>query len=130
MYSNARAGQQAYQTGQVASADPLRIVILLYEGAIRFLRQAEQRFPDPATRGQALGRAHRIITELLTSLDHDEGGEISRNLDGLYRFALEAITRANVEANPNMSPPITTRVTQLLMMRPYLRCQYGPACAV
>jgi len=114
MYSNARAGHQAYQAGQVGSADPLRIIILLYEGAIRFVRQAEQRFQDPATRGQALGRAHRIISELLTSLDHEEGGEIARNLDGLYRFALDAITRANVEMDPALLPPVVDVLTKLL----------------
>jgi flagellar secretion chaperone FliS len=114
MYSNARAGQQAYQAGQVGSADPLRIIILLYEGAIRFVRQAEQRFQDPAIRGQALGRAHRIITELLTSLDHEEGGEIARNLDGLYRFTLDLITRANVEADVSLLPPVVDVLTKLL----------------
>jgi len=114
MYSNVRAGQQAYQAGQVGCADPVRIVILLYEGAIRFLRHAEQRFQDPATRGQALGCAHRIITELLTSLDHQEGGEIARNLDGLYRFSLDAITRANVDADPATLAPVIDVLTQLL----------------
>jgi flagellar protein FliS len=97
MQTNARAAHAAYQRGQVSSAGPLRIVVLLYEGAIRFSRQAQERFEDPAVRGHALGRAHRILSELLAALDHERGGEIARNLDALYRYALEAITRANVE---------------------------------
>jgi len=97
---HARFGHAAYQQGQVASADPLRIVVLLYEGAIRFVAQAKDRWSDPAARGTALGRAHRIVSELLTALDYEQGGEIARNLDGLYHYVLDEITRANVEANP------------------------------
>jgi flagellar protein FliS len=97
MQTNARAAHAAYQRGQVSSAGPLRIVVLLYEGAIRFSRHAQERFEDPAVRGHALGRAHRIVSELLAALDHERGGEIARSLDALYRYALEAITRANVE---------------------------------
>ena len=100
MHMNARFGHAAYQQGQVASADPLRIVVLLYEGALRFIGQAQARWDDPATRGAALGRAHRIVAELLASLDYDQGGEIALNLDGLYHFVLDEITRANVDASP------------------------------
>lgn len=97
MITNASAGHAAYKQGQVGSADPLRIVVLLYEGAIRFTRQAQEGFDEPATRGHALGRAHRILSELLAAIDHEKGGEIAENLDGLYRFALDQITRANTE---------------------------------
>ena len=57
MQMNVRSGHAAYQQGQVASADPVRIVVLLYEGAIRFLAQAQTRWQEPAARGTALGRA-------------------------------------------------------------------------
>jgi len=97
---NARFGHAAYQHGQVASADPLRIVVLLYEGAIRFVGQAQARWNEPAARGTALGRAHRIVSELLASLDYEKGGEIATNLDALYHFVLDELTRANIEANP------------------------------
>ena len=99
MQFNAQMGQAAYQQGQVTSASPLRIVILLYEGAIRFIREAEKRFDEPSVRGQSLGRAHRIISELLAALDHDQGGEIATNLDSLYHFVLDEITRANVQSD-------------------------------
>ena len=97
MNTNAQVGHAAYQRGQVGSAGPVRIVVLLYEGAIRFVRQALEKFDDPGARGHALGRAHRIVSELLAALDYDAGGEIAQNLDRLYRFVLDEITRANVE---------------------------------
>jgi len=90
----------AYRNTQVSSASPLRIVILLYEGAVRFMMQAEQNFDSPSVRGMALGRAHSIVAELLSALNHDEGQDISRNLDGLYNYALDEITRANVDSDP------------------------------
>ena len=100
MHVNTRHGLAAYNRGQVGSADPLRIVVLLYEGAIRFLGQAKERFDDPATRGMALGRAHRIVSELLAALDYEKGGEIATNLDSIYHYLLDEITRANVECSP------------------------------
>lgn len=99
MQVDARVAHAAYQQGQVTSAGPLQIIVLLYEGAIRFGRQAMDGFDDPATRGQALGRSHRIVAELLASLDYDKGGEIATNLDGLYRFILDSLTDANLRNN-------------------------------
>ncbi len=90
-----RAAHAAYQQGQVGSAGPVHIVVLLYEGAIRFGRQALDSFDSPAIRGHAIGRSHRIVSELLASLDYDKGGDIARNLDSLYRFALDSLTQAN-----------------------------------
>ena len=97
MYTDPRVAHAAYRHGQVASAGPVRIIILLYEGALQSCRQAAERFEDPRQRGESLGRAHRIVTELMASLDYDKGGEIATNLDGLYGFVLDAITHANVD---------------------------------
>ncbi len=89
----------AYQQGQVGSANPVRIVLLLSEGAVRFSRQAQESFEEPATRGQALGRAHAIVAELLSALDHERGALIAANLATLYNFVLEGLIRANVDAD-------------------------------
>jgi flagellar protein FliS len=78
----------------VGSANPVRIIALLYEGALRFLRQAEAS-EDPIQRSQHAGRAHRIVAELLSALDHEQGAEIAANLAAVYQFALSEITAAN-----------------------------------
>ena len=96
MQFSAQHAHAAYQRGQVGSANPLRIVLLLYEGAVRFSRQAQESFEEPGLRGHALGRAPAIVSELLSALDHEQGKEIEQNLDGLYHYVLVAITRANV----------------------------------
>ena len=97
MVLNAHHVHAAYKEGQVSASNPVRVIVLLYEGAIRLTRQGLDRFEDTPVRGQALGRAHAIVSELQVSLNHDEGGAIARNLDGLYRYALDSLIRANIE---------------------------------
>ena len=130
---NARFGHAAYQQGQVSSADPVRIVVLLYEGAIRFIGQAQAAWADPSARGTGLGRAHRIIAELLASLDYEQGGEIATNLDGLYHFALDEITRANVSGDPKRLDGVVKVLRELLSgwtsIEAAARAAVGPADA-
>ncbi|MFQ5696682.1 MAG: flagellar export chaperone FliS [Myxococcota bacterium] len=85
----------AYRKAQVTSDNGLRIVVLLYDGALGFCRQAEGGFDDPNLRGVALGRAHGIVSELLASLDHDRGGAIATDLDRLLRYTLDTLVTAN-----------------------------------
>ena len=99
MQFSAQHAHAAYQRGQVGSANPLRIVLLLYEGAVRFSRQAQESFEEPGLRGHALGRAHAIVSELLSALDHERGADIATNLASLYNFVLEGLIRANVDGD-------------------------------
>lgn len=84
---NAYATTQAYRESAVLTATPGQLVVMLYDGAIRFLRQADAALAegDPAHVGDRLSRAEAIITELQVTLDVDQG-EIAANLDGLYAF--------------------------------------------
>ncbi len=99
MYTDPRTAHEAYRRGQVSSAAPLRIVVLLYEAAIQSCRTGLTRYDEPRARGESLGRAHGIVSELFSALNHEKGGEIAANLDALYRFVLESITRANVQGD-------------------------------
>lgn len=99
MQSDYARAHSAYQQGQVAASSPVRIVVLLYDGAIRFARQAQAKFSDPGVRGHALGRAHAIVSELMIALDHEKGGEIAQRLESLYRYVLDGVLRANVQGD-------------------------------
>jgi flagellar secretion chaperone FliS len=114
MQLNARIGHAAYQQGMVNSAHPVRIIVLLYEGAIRFVQQAQQSFAHPGLRGHALGRAHRIVSELLAALDHEKGGEIAQNLSRLYDYVLDVLIRANVEGNASGLDSVVQVLRELL----------------
>jgi flagellar protein FliS len=114
MYTDARTAHAAYRQGQVSSAGPLRIIVLLYEAAIQACRAGTERFDEPRERGESLGRAHSIVAELLAALDHEKGGEIAANLDALYRFALDSITRANTEGDRDAIRPVIRILETLL----------------
>jgi flagellar protein FliS len=88
------AGLKAYDSVAIGTADPGTLVVQLFDGALRFLRKARQalaagRLADFA---QAQNRAHAIIAELSNVLDREAGGEVARNLDGLYDFMLRHLT--------------------------------------
>jgi flagellar secretion chaperone FliS len=94
-----------YRENAVLTASKEKVVKLLYEGAIRHLERSRLFLSDPKTTqsaqaGESLGKALSIVGELRSVLDHQVGGEISRNLDRLYEFSEAQITEANVSRTP------------------------------
>lgn len=95
-----------YQRNAVLTASPEKLVKMLYDGAILQLERSKRGLENTTTArssevGQALGRAMGIVGELRASLDHAAGGEISRNLDSLYEYALDQLSQANLTRTPN-----------------------------
>lgn len=95
----------AYRTNAVLTASPEKIVKLLYDGAIRHLERARIALSDPATRniavaGESISKGMGILGELRSCLDHQVGGEVSKNLDQLYEFALDQLSVANQKRDP------------------------------
>lgn len=93
---------QKYKTTSVQTASREKILLMLYEGAIRFTKLAivaceEKKIAD---RGQNIGRAYDIILELNNTLDHKVGGEISKNLEQLYIFIMDQFTKTNLTGDP------------------------------
>jgi flagellar protein FliS len=97
--SYATAAPAAYRQQEVLTATPGRLVVMLYDGAGRFLHQAAfaMREGDTAKAGMRLSRAEAIIQELLATLDHEQGGEIASRLQGLYVFFLRYLGEARIE---------------------------------
>ena len=92
-----------YRDVQVLTADKLRIVIMLYEGVLRFNRGAQQAIKDEQIelRNYNINRSIDIITELRDALDMEVGGEIAQKLLSLYIFSIEHLTSGNLENNIN-----------------------------
>ncbi|MDY0212941.1 MAG: flagellar export chaperone FliS [Desulfuromonadaceae bacterium] len=90
---------QQYQQNQILSASAEQILIMLYDGAIRFTRQAIAgvEAEDKLKKLEGTRRAMAIITEFANTLDHKIGGDIAQNLDALYAFMTRELTRANLE---------------------------------
>ncbi len=92
-----KSGVQKYKQTSVQSASREKILLMLYEGAIRFVKQAMIAIDkkDIAERGMNIGRAFDVIMELNNSLNHEVGGEIAKNLEQLYMFITEQLTKSN-----------------------------------
>jgi flagellar protein FliS len=105
--STASNPYSAYRQTSVATATPEKLLLMLYDGAIRFLRQArlamEQQ--DLESTNKWLGKLQDIFVELNTSLDLDQG-EIALNLRKLYEFYQNEVIIANVEKNVDRLQPV------------------------
>lgn len=95
-------GAQTYFNTHVQSRTPMEIVVLLYDGALRFLGQAREAMQqnDLVTKRDALSRGLAIVTELQGMLNLEEGGEIAARLDGLYTYIHGCCLDANTQRNP------------------------------
>ena len=93
---------QKYKTTSVQSASREKILLMLYEGAIKFTKLAIKAAEEKkiAERGYNIGRAYDIVMELNNTLDHKVGGEISKNLEGLYVFMMGQYTKGNISGDP------------------------------
>lgn len=92
-----KSAYDKYKQTSVQSASREKILLMLYEGAIRFVKQAMLAIDrkDIADRGMNIGRAFDIINELNNTLNHETGGEIALHLEQLYMFINEQLTKAN-----------------------------------
>ena len=92
----------AYQTVQVTTVDRGRLLLMMYEGAIKFLKQAKQGVEanDIPKFARFLSKGQAIIAELMNTLDFEKGGQIAKDLDRLYDFMLFYLTEANLYRDP------------------------------
>lgn len=83
-------GAEAYRRMAVETRSPLELVVMLYDGALRYLGEAKTAVirKDVATRAAAVSRALAILTELQGTLNVKEGGDIAERLDSLYAYAI------------------------------------------
>ena len=89
-----------YKENQVASASPEETVLMLYDGAINFLRSAIRELNEHnnlAEKAVLIEKAVKIIEYLQSCLDKEKGGEISNNLERLYEYAAVRMTVANLK---------------------------------
>lgn len=89
---------QQYLRTQVESARPTQLVVMLYDGAIRFLTIAKEKMQAHEIEPKHIHilKAQKILSELLGSLDAENGGEVAANLRRLYAYMLNRTMEANV----------------------------------
>ena len=98
---NPYARPNAYRENSIMTASPEQLVVMLYDGAGRFLRQAEGSMLDGSwlQASEKLSRAEAIIDELLATLDMD-AGEVADRLQSIYVFCKTRLIEARIERDP------------------------------
>ncbi len=110
---NKKAGVNAYRQNEVMTANKETVLVLLYAGAIRFLKQAIEAVENKkiADKAKHLLRVHEIVTELRAGLNFEAGGgEIAKNLERLYDFITDRLTQGNLT---NTVPPLQEALSVL-----------------
>lgn len=98
-FASARPGVNPYLQTQVQSRTPMELVVMLYDGAIRFTGEARAAIVagNVARRGNAVSRAMAILSELQSTLDIEKGGDIASSLDKLYTFVRDRLVDASIK---------------------------------
>jgi len=101
-----------YLEAEVLSASPVKLVAILYRAAMETVAAARRhlRDGDIRERSRNVAKAAAILNELMRSLNHSTGGEISRNLLELYAYMQTRL----IEANTGQIEAPLAEVEQLL----------------
>ena len=101
---NPQLATKTYQDVQMTVNDRRRVLIMAFEGMIKFLRQAQKAMVarEIETAHERLIRTKQILYHLLNGLDMERGGEIAQNLRRLYLFLIEKVTEANLTKKPEI----------------------------
>ncbi|MBN1534990.1 MAG: flagellar export chaperone FliS [Spirochaetes bacterium] len=99
-----KSAYDEYKKTQVTTANQGKLIVMLYDGAIKFitiaLENMEPQKYDIANSN--IIKAQDIITELLLSLNMKEGGEVSTNLFNLYIYFKKTLLDANIKKDPDI----------------------------
>ena len=109
----------AYRANAVGSAKPENLVVMLFDGAIRFLGAAIRAFDheDPLdfnlTIHTNITKTQAIIRELNNALDLDNGGELGQKLTSLYNYFDQRLQEANIHKDRAIIEEILARISEL-----------------
>ena len=90
-----------YQTNNITTATPEKLMIMLFDGALQFLQKAKSAIEEKnlAERAQNIDSARKIIRELMRTIDLENGNDVSKRLFRLYNKMAMKIIKANVSKN-------------------------------
>jgi flagellar protein FliS len=108
---------QSYKEIQIKTATPGKLVVMLYDGAIKFLNQALELMAKKHTTYDKVSndiiKVQDIITELMVSLDFEKGGQIAKNLFSLYLYMNRRLIEANIQKDSGILGEIKKLLSEL-----------------
>lgn len=104
-----------YKQTQINTASKEEILLMLYDGAVRFLNQAKVGFAEKNIEKihNNIVKVQNILTEFEASLDMEQGGDFAKNLFGLYEFMSRQLSEANIKKNEGALDIVIKHMTEL-----------------
>lgn len=105
----------AYKSTEISTANQGKLIVMLYDGAIRFLRIAMDNM-QPRTYdvvNTQIIKAQDIITELMLALNMDQGGEIAANLFNIYAYLKKRLLEGNISKDVGVLEEVIARLEEL-----------------
>ncbi|QTL96925.1 flagellar export chaperone FliS [Iocasia frigidifontis] len=106
---------QKYKNAQYETASPEQLLLMLYNGAIKFAGQARTALEEKniEVANNKLKKTQDVINELMVSLDLDQGGEIASNLYSLYEYMNRRLIQANIRKDPKIVDEVVGLLSEI-----------------
>ena len=111
----AKKTHEAYKDTEIQTAGQGKLIVMLYEGAIRFINVAMSNMTPRKydVVNNNIIRAQDIVTELMLSLNMEEGGEIAQNLFNIYAYIKKRLLEGNVQKDNEVLTEVVKLLEQL-----------------
>ena len=109
------APPRAYRESAVLSAQPEQLIVMLYDGARRFLHQAAIAMGEGQVElaHRKLRRTEDILLHLREVLDMEQGGEIATRLESIYMFCQSYLLKARLDRDPAKIDRVSSMLGEL-----------------
>jgi flagellar protein FliS len=113
---SAQTAYKEYKEIQVNTANREKLLIMLYQGCIKFLRFSKKSIEDNniEAANNYIIKSQDIIRELMNTLDRENGGEIADNLYNLYDFMYRELVTANIKKDTAKIEVVEEMMIELL----------------
>lgn len=105
----------AYKDTEIQTADQGKLILMLYDGAIRFLNIAIENMTPRKYDivNNNIVKTQDIVTELMLSLNMDQGGEIAQNLFNIYAYMKKRLLEGNIAKDAEILQEVIVHLNNL-----------------
>ena len=104
-----------YQTNNITTATPEKLMVMLFDGAIQFLQKAKVAIEEKNLHERAtnIEGARKIIREFMRTIDLENGNDVSKRLFRLYNKMVMKLIKANVSRNVSLIDEVIEDLTNI-----------------
>ncbi|AWG42917.1 flagellar export chaperone FliS [Candidatus Borreliella tachyglossi] len=110
--------EDIYKKTQINTSSPLSILVMLYEKAIQDLEIAKEFYQKEDSKSivqadEKVYHAQDILIELMSTLNFEDGGDISNNLFSIYSFLNKELEKVTLEKNRDIIQDVLKHLKNL-----------------